>query len=124
VAGLLLGGRRVSRSHYRPDPWGWPEYVVSACGLISAVGLCLTAGYNPAAVNPSLYPLQWPSLPLVPTLAILAAALAAVVAPPPPAMVSERDAAARRPRPAGAAAGAAGVVGAVEAVEAVSGRPR
>jgi energy-coupling factor transport system permease protein len=88
IAGLLLGGRRVSRSHYRPDPWGWPEYVVSACGLVSAVGLCLTVGYNPAAVNPSLYPLQWPTLPLVPAVAILAAGLAAVVAPPPPAAVA------------------------------------
>ena len=82
VAGLFLGGRRVSRSHYRPDPWGWPEYAVAACGLVSAIGLGLTAGYNPAAVNPSLYPLQWPSLPLVPALAILIAALPAVVAPP------------------------------------------
>jgi energy-coupling factor transport system permease protein len=86
VAGLYLGGRRVSRSHYRPDPWGWPEWAVSACGLASAIGLCLTVGYNPAAVNPSLYPLQWPSLPLVPAVAILAAALAAVVAPPLPAV--------------------------------------
>ena len=104
VAGLSLGGRRVSRSHYRPDPWDWPEYVVSACGLISAVGLGLTAGYNQAAVNPSLSPLQWPSLPLVPAIAILAAALAAVVAPPPPppvaVAVAGRDPAAAWPRPA------------------------
>jgi energy-coupling factor transport system permease protein len=84
VTGLFLGGRRVSRSHYRPDPWGWPEWIVSACGLVSAVGLCLTVGYNPAAVNPSVYPLQWPSLPLIPAVAILVAALAAVVAPPLP----------------------------------------
>jgi energy-coupling factor transport system permease protein len=109
VGGLFLGGRRVSRSHYRPDPWGWPEYVVSACGLISAVGLCLTVGYNPAAVNPSLYPPQWPPLPLVPAVAILAAGLAVVVAPPPPAAVSERGPAVRWRRPA---------------VGAVSGGPR
>jgi energy-coupling factor transport system permease protein len=100
VAGLFLGGRRVSRSHYRPDPWGWPEWAVSACGLVSAAGLCLTAGYNQAAVNPSLYPLQWPSLPLVPAVAILAAALAAVVAPPPPLAVPEPDTAVPRHRPA------------------------
>ena len=100
VAGLFLGGRRVSRSHYRPDPWGWPECAVSACGLISAVGLCLTVGYNPAAVNPSLYPLQWPSLPLVPAVAILAAALAAVVAPPPPEAAPARESAAAWRRPA------------------------
>ena len=89
LAGLRLGGRRVSRSHYRPDPWRWPEWVVTGCGLASATGLCLTAGYNPAALNPSLYPLHWPSLPLIPTVAILAAALAAVVAPPPLAAGSE-----------------------------------
>jgi len=87
VAGLALGGRRVSRTHYRPDPWRWPEWVVTACGLVSAVGLCVTVGYNPAVLNPSLYPLHWPSLPLIPAVAILAAALAALVAPPPPAPV-------------------------------------
>jgi energy-coupling factor transport system permease protein len=64
-------------------------------------------GYNPAAVNPSVYPLQWPSLPLIPAVAILAAALAAVVAPPPPPTTAERDSAVRWPHPAvGTVAGA------------------
>lgn len=85
VAGLALGGRRVSRTHYRPDPWRWPEWVVTTCGLVSAVGLCVTVGYNPAVLNPSVYPLHWPSLPLIPAVAILIAGLAAVVAPVPPA---------------------------------------
>jgi energy-coupling factor transport system permease protein len=92
LAGLFLGGRRVSRSHYRPDPWRWPEWVVTACGLASAAGVCLSAGYNPAALNPSLYPLQWPALPLLPTVAILAAALAALVAPSPPAAAEHASA--------------------------------
>jgi energy-coupling factor transport system permease protein len=87
VGGLFLGGRRVSRSHYRPDPWRWPEWIVAVGGLTSAVGLCLTLGYNPAVLNPSLYPLHWPSLPLIPAAAILVAALAALAAPPPPAAV-------------------------------------
>ncbi len=100
LAGLFLGGRRVSRSHYRPDPWGWPEWVVSACGLAGAAGLCLTIGYNPAGLNPSVYPLQWPSLPLVPAAAILAAALAVAVAPPLPVPAREPDPAVSRPRPA------------------------
>ena len=84
VSGLAMGGRRVSRSRYRPDPWRWPEWTVVSCGLATAVVLCLNAGYNPAALNPGLYPLQWPSLPLLPAAAILAAALAALAAPPPP----------------------------------------
>jgi energy-coupling factor transport system permease protein len=89
VAGLYLGGRRVSRSHYRPDPWRWPEWIVTACGLASATGLCLSEGYNPAALNPSVYPLHWPSLPVIPAVAILAAALAVLVAPAPPAAVTQ-----------------------------------
>jgi energy-coupling factor transport system permease protein len=36
-AGLWLGGRRSPRTRYRPDPWQWPEWVVSACGLAAAV---------------------------------------------------------------------------------------
>jgi energy-coupling factor transport system permease protein len=104
VAGLFLGGRRVSRSHYRPDPWGWPEWAVSACGLAGAAGLCVTVGYNPAAVNPSLYPLQWPSLPIVPAVAILAAGLAAVIAPPPPAAARDHRSGVRWRQPAVAGA--------------------
>src|SRR6185437_8401669 len=81
IVGLALGGRRVSRSRYRPDPWRWPEWVVSACGLFCAVGLWFHPGYNPAVLNPAV--LRWPSLPLLPTVLLLAAALGAVAAPPP-----------------------------------------
>jgi energy-coupling factor transport system permease protein len=83
VAGLVLGGRRVSRSRYRPDPWRWPEWLVTASGLTSAVVLTLNLGYDPGALNPGFHPLQWPALPVLPTVAILVAALAAVAAPPP-----------------------------------------
>jgi len=84
VAGLALGSRRVSRSRYRPDPWRWPEWMVAGCGILTAVVLNLHTGYDPAALDPGVYPLQWPTLPLIPTLAILAAAIAAFAAPPPP----------------------------------------
>jgi energy-coupling factor transport system permease protein len=84
VAGLALGGRRVSRSRYRPDPWRWPEWSVIGCGVVSAVVLCLNLGYNPASLNPEAYPLHWPPLPLLPTVAILVSGLAAFLAPPPP----------------------------------------
>jgi energy-coupling factor transport system permease protein len=96
----------VSRSHYRPDPWRWPEWVVTGCGLASAIGLCLSTGYNPAALNPSLYPLHWPSLPLIPAVAILTAALAAVCAPPPPSAVKPHAAVAAAPPVSRVAAGA------------------
>ena len=93
-AGLALGGRRVTRSHYRPDPWRAPEWIVAGCGVVSAVLLYLGTGYHAAELNPSFSPLRFPPLPLAPTIAILIAALAAFAAPPPP----------RSPRPAATAA--------------------
>jgi energy-coupling factor transport system permease protein len=82
--GLMVGGRQVRRSQYRPDPWKAPEWAVSACGMIPAVVLIAGLGVTTVSLNPSTDPLRWPALPLVPTVAILAAALAAVAAPPPP----------------------------------------
>jgi energy-coupling factor transport system permease protein len=82
-AGLALGGRRVRRTHYRPDPWRLPEWTVAGCGLVSAVALYLTTGYNVAELNPSFHPLAFPPLPLLPAAAILIAALAGFAAPPP-----------------------------------------
>jgi len=81
--GLILGGRQVRRSRYRPDPWRAPEWAVTVCGMIPAAVLIVGVGFSAASLNPSTDPLTWPTLPLVPTLAVLAAALAAVAAPPP-----------------------------------------
>ncbi|MFF2814963.1 CbiQ family ECF transporter T component [Kitasatospora cineracea] len=83
VAGLALGGRRVRRTTYRPDPWRGAEWGVAGCGIAAAVLLCVSVGYDATALNPSLYPLSWPSLPLVPALALLLAGAAGVLAPPP-----------------------------------------
>jgi energy-coupling factor transport system permease protein len=83
VAGLRLGGRRVTRTTYRPDPWRLPEWAVAGSGVLSAVLLFSNLGYQPAELNPSLYPLSWPALPLVPTAAILLAGSAGFLAPPP-----------------------------------------
>lgn len=88
AAGLFVGGRRVSRSRYRPDPWQWPEWTVAGCGIVTAIVLSVGNGYDPAALNPTLYPLQWPTLPLLPAAAILVAALAAFASPPPQATPS------------------------------------
>jgi len=83
VAGLRLGGRRVTRTTYRPDPWRLPEWAVAGGGVLSAVLLFSNLGYDPAQLNPSFYPLTWPELPLVPTVAILLAGTAGFLAPPP-----------------------------------------
>ncbi|MFF2960264.1 CbiQ family ECF transporter T component [Streptomyces sp. NPDC057963] len=83
VAGLRLGGRRVTRTTYRPDPWRVPEWTVAGAGVLSAILLFSNIGYDAAELNPSIHPLSWPSLPLVPTLAILLAGTAGFLAPPP-----------------------------------------
>ncbi|CAM5439124.1 cobalt ABC transporter permease [Streptomyces spiroverticillatus] len=82
-AGLRLGGRRVTRTTYRPDPWRFPEWAVAGCGVLSALLLFSKAGFNAAELNPSIYPLSWPTLPLVPTLAVLLAGAAGFLSPPP-----------------------------------------
>jgi len=81
--GLLLGGRQVQRSQYRPDPWTTPEWIVCGCGVVPAVVLLAGLGCTTVSLNPSTDPLTWPTLPLVPALAILVGAVAAVAAPPP-----------------------------------------
>jgi energy-coupling factor transport system permease protein len=96
-AGLALGGRRISRTNYRPDPWRAPEWIVSGCGVISAALVCAGAGFHAADLRPTFDPLHFPPLPAGPTVAILLAALAGVVAPPPPlpARSGSRSAASR-----------------------------
>ncbi|WP_086695977.1 energy-coupling factor transporter transmembrane component T [Streptomyces recifensis] len=83
VAGLRLGGRRVTRTTYRPDPWNLPEWAVAGSGVLSALLLFSNLGYDPAQLNPTYYPLTWPGLPLGPTAAILLAGTAGYLAPPP-----------------------------------------
>ncbi|MEU5329409.1 energy-coupling factor transporter transmembrane component T [Streptomyces parvus] len=83
LAGLRLGGRRVTRTTYRPDPWRFAEWAVASCGVLSAVLLFVNVGYDAAELNPSIYPLSWPTLPLVPAAAILLAGAAGFLAPPP-----------------------------------------
>jgi energy-coupling factor transport system permease protein len=81
--GLGLGGRRVRRTRYRPDPWQAPECVVAAGGVLVAAVLWAGAGFDVAALNPPPSPLAWPPLPLVPAAAVLLAGLAGLAAPPP-----------------------------------------
>ena len=83
AAGLTLGSRRSTRSRYRPDLWRAQEWVVSCSGLVAALGVLIGAALDPAALAPSTSPLVAPTLPVVPTLALLVALLPAWVAPPP-----------------------------------------
>ena len=81
--GFILGGQRVQRSRYRPDLWILNEWAVALSGCAVATVVFVVAVTNPSSLNPSLQPLSWPSLPLLPTLAILIGILPAWVSPPP-----------------------------------------
>lgn len=83
VGGLVLGGRRVQRTVYRPDPWRAPEWAVAASGLACGAVFVAAGQYDPLLLHPSLYPLRWPDLPLLPLAALGLGLLPAFVAPRP-----------------------------------------
>lgn len=92
ACGLRSAGKRLSVTRYRPAPWGTPENIVCACGVLAVVsGLWLTSPMGfPDALNPPPFSLAWPSLPLPALLIPLLLILPAVLTP--------------RPHPAGATA--------------------
>lgn len=78
IAGILMAGRWTARTRYRPDPWRWPETLTAATGVLAAVAVLVSAA---ATIT---VPLTWPTLPVLATVAVLAAALPASLTPAPP----------------------------------------
>jgi len=78
VTGIVVAGRKVQRTRYRPDPWSWQESLTAASGLLAAAAVIATRADGISV------PLTWPDLPLLATLAILLAASPALLTPPPP----------------------------------------
>jgi len=81
--GLLLSGRGVARTAYRPDHWYAAEIVTAASGLAAAALSFLSAGVDPLDLNPSVYPLSWPQLPMLALSAVLLGLVPILAAPPP-----------------------------------------
>jgi len=88
VAGLVLSGRGVTRSRYRPDRWHAAELLTVAAGAAAAVALAIT---DPWLLHPSLAPPAWPQLPPGAVVGIALALLPAFATPPAPATLPERD---------------------------------
>ncbi len=82
ACGLLAGGRRTTRSRYRPDPWRSSEWLVAGAGVLTAVAFAVSGG-DPA-LHPATSPIAAPGVPLLPLFGILLAAAPAWVAPVPP----------------------------------------
>jgi energy-coupling factor transport system permease protein len=89
AAGFGLSGRRVRRTHYRPDRWQVPEVVTAGAGVVVALGVWLALSLDPAAVNPSLSPPVWPEVGLPALAAVLVGAVPAVATPRTPLTAEE-----------------------------------
>jgi len=83
VLGVSLSGRGVTRSSYRPDTWQLAECLIVASGLIAGVSVYLTSRVDPADLNPSLSPLAWPQVALLPLIGVLVALAPAMGTPVP-----------------------------------------
>ncbi|MBC2906984.1 energy-coupling factor transporter transmembrane protein EcfT [Streptomyces sp. PSKA01] len=83
LIGLRLGGRRATRTRYRPDPWDARAWLVTASGAAVAALLFTAAATNPTALEPGVIPLTAPTLPLWPAAAILLGLLPAAIVPTP-----------------------------------------
>ena len=84
ASGLMVQGRRATRSRYRPDPWRWPEWVTIASGIAALAGVVTSGAANPLSLQMPLSPLAWPGLPVAATIGVLVAALPAWATPVPP----------------------------------------
>ncbi|MDP4715839.1 MAG: hypothetical protein NWS04_08350, partial [Candidatus Nanopelagicales bacterium] len=82
--GFALAGRRSIRTRYRPDPWTWPEWGVTACALATAGIVVAASVQGVSGLIAPVDPIAWPTVPAVAVLAILISALPAVITPPVP----------------------------------------
>jgi energy-coupling factor transport system permease protein len=99
IVGIRVGGRRVRRTVYRPDPWRGAEWAVAGCGIGAAAIMFAASAVDPGNLYPSLQPLRWPELGLLPAAAAALAMLPAWLAPPvtlPTAPAVTRDVAVAR----------------------------
>ena len=81
-AGVVLSGRRVPRTRYRPDRWAGAEWSVAGVGLFVATVVVAVSAIDPTTLVPSLHPLPWPAVPPVPVVAIFMGVLPTWLAPP------------------------------------------
>jgi energy-coupling factor transport system permease protein len=81
---VALAGRRSVRTRYRPNAWKTPDIATACAGAATAIMFLAAGIFDATGMNPSTAPAQWPSVPLLALLGLLAAVLPAFVSPPPP----------------------------------------
>jgi energy-coupling factor transport system permease protein len=73
TAGLVLGGRRVARTRYRPDRWGPTETLVAASGAAALAGMLVAGRLGSGDLVPPFTPLAVPELPVPAAVGVLVA---------------------------------------------------
>jgi energy-coupling factor transport system permease protein len=81
--GMAASGRRTNRTRYRPDPWATPEWIVAASGALAVASLVVASMVGVHGLQLQVYPLAFPTLPLLPVAGILMGLIPAVAAPAP-----------------------------------------
>ena len=81
VGGFALAGRRVQRTRYRPERWGWAEVLVALSGVVVGSGMWLVLRIDPTVAHPGV--LGMPELSLGAVVAVLVGIVPVFVAPPP-----------------------------------------
>lgn len=78
---LFLGAGTDRRTHYRRDPWSWPESVVTAlAALVTAVFVAADLGAWPG-LTPEQMPIAFTVPPVAAVVAVLVAGAAGVITP-------------------------------------------
>jgi energy-coupling factor transport system permease protein len=85
---VVLANAAAIRSRYRPDPWRLPEWITCAAGGGALLAFVVADRLGIAGLAMPISPLEFPTLPLLPTLGILFAAVPAFATPPLPAPVA------------------------------------
>jgi energy-coupling factor transport system permease protein len=79
--GMAMGGRRSTRTRYRPDPWRWPEWMVAGSGLLGLVDMTIAHALDVPGLVISFLPLSAPPVPFAVGAGLLIGALPALLVP-------------------------------------------
>lgn len=79
--GMAVGGRRSTRTRYRPDPWRWPECAVAGSGLLALASMSIAHALAVPGLTVSFFPLAAPPVPVAVAVGLLVGALPAALVP-------------------------------------------
>jgi energy-coupling factor transport system permease protein len=85
VLGIVLSGRDVRRTTYRPDHWRLAELLTVASGLFTGA-VFVSGSVDVSVLFPSTDPLEWPQLSVVALAATVVALIPAFATPVPPGL--------------------------------------